>query len=715
MKAMKYSRFAVLFLWLAACPLPGADAPRPVNLKPFLGTNQFQTVNADWVLPRGRQVVEGVPFQVDGVVEVAGASARFSNVIRTNVRDIPIRASFERLYLLAAASRDANDGVTIARLNLRYADNSKVDLPIEYGRQVADWMGSRHKGESPLIEPDARVAWQVEHPAAARRDDSLRLFYMTLANPSPEKEVVSLSIISARARGGFMVAAMTTGPERVERQPDTLFRTEEHFHLEGAPGEKPALAGKITNAKGEPITNGLIRVVSVKTVDTTDKLTPEDSAFVGRVATTDVAGNYRLGDLSERLLYRLLIASPDSQAMVFDGADPLAGPANARLGPGSSEQGGSYLVHARLVGPDDQPVVGASVKPDGVGTGTGTSWGSNSGFPSEIITGLNGEFIMSRDQRFTRMSVDIKASGLAPAKVWLPVSNEVQIVRLGVGATLTGRVLKDTEPMADIEVGVSGRDRNSEVYVGHYEVKTDAEGRFRFEHLPPGKDWYFYGLMRSLRRDGSLPPRPVQTAEHGKSSDLGDLKIQSSVTLAGQVKTKDGQPVPPNLRLSVNYDSAWDTQSVRVDRDGYFEADGLHTGMIQVYLSARDWQPSGENRSIDDWNPWYLAGLLKEDKRDFLILIEKRERTYNNYWSGNGQLPEQDRARNRPLFGAEDSGPPLIYLAGTVVDDETGKPVPSVRITPGRKPPSTSSSSGGLLQTLVEAVRPRPTPWNERI
>jgi hypothetical protein len=715
MNAMKLWGLSSLSLWLGVGQLIGADAARPVNLKPFLRTNQFQTVGADWVLPRGRQVVEGVPFQVDGIVEVAGASARFSNVGRTNVNDIPIHATFERLYLLAAASRDVNEGVAIARLNLRYADGSRIDLPIEYGRHVGDWMGHRHKGESPLIEPDARVAWQVEHPAAARRDDSLRLFYLSLANPNPDKEVVSLSIISARARGGFMVAAMTTGPERVERQPDTLFRTEEHFHLEGAPGEKPALTGKITNSKGEPITNGIIRVVSVKTVDTTDKPTPEDSAFVGRVATTDATGNYRLANLSERLLYRILIASPESQALIFDGADPLAGTANARLGSGSGEQSGSYLVHARLVGPDGQPVVGASVKPDGVGTGTGTSWGGNMGFPTEVVTGLNGEFIMSRDQLFTRMGVDIKASGLAPAKVWLPVSNGVQIVQLGVGAGFTGRVLKGTDPMADVEVGVSGRDRSSEVYVGHYEVKTDAEGRFRFEHLPPDKDWYFYGLMRSLRRDGSLPPRQVKTAEHGKSSDLGDLQVEPGITLAGQVKSKDGQPLPPNLRLSLSYDSAWDTQTIRVDRDGYFEVDGLHRGQVQIYSSTRDWQPSGDNRSLDDWNPWSLMGLLEQDKHDLLLVLEKKERNYNSYWSGNGQLPERDQARNRPLSGAEESGPPWVYLGGTIVDDDSGNPVLKVRVTPGRKPPSTTAGNGGLLQTLIEAVRSRPIPWNERI
>ncbi len=699
-----------------------AGAVRSIDLKPFLGKSQFQTIGADWILPRGRQVVEGVPFQVEGVVEVAGSSARFNNVGRTNVNDIPIGATCERFYLLGAASRDVNEGVVVARLRLRYADGSEADLPIEYGRHVMDWMTARHKGEAALSEPDSRVAWQVEHPAAARRDDSLRLYYTTLANPEPTREVRSLSLISARARGGFMLAAVTIGPDRIEpgdRPPDTLTRVEEHFHVEGAPGGKPALSGRVFDEQGRAVTNAIVRVTSVKTVDTSDALTPADNEIVGREAATDNSGRWRMPDLSERLLYRLLVAAPSTQAAMFDGADPLAGPANVQLRSGSSGETGQHLVHARLLGPDGKPVVGASVKPDGVGVGGGTSWGGNNGFPNEVVTGLNGEFIMAREQPFNRMSVNIKASGLAPAKVWLPVSNGVHQIQLGPGATLTGRVLKGKMPMADIEVGVSGANRSSEVFAGHYEVRTDADGRFRFEQLPANTEWFFYGLMKSLRRDGSLAPRPAKSAGHGESTDLGDLEVQPSVTLAGEVKTADGEPIPSNLRVSVSYDAAWDNQAARVDRTGKFELTGLHPGTMELYVSATSgssqWVPTAHNRSRDEWNSRSLIGILREDKRDLVIVVEKRPSSYNSYSSDNGYLPEADRSRNLPLAGAEETGPAPIVLAGTVVDDATGEAIHKVRITPGRKPPSTTPNlGGGLVGALVEAFRPRPVPWNER-
>ncbi len=728
MNAMKpHSLFRVLF-WIGVFALWGmtsgkaASAVRSVDLKPFLGKSQFQTINADWILPRGRQVVEGVPFQVDGVVEVAGTSARFSNVGRTNVNDIPIGGAYERFYLLGAASRDVNEGVLVARLRLKFDDGSETDLPIEYGRHVMDWMSARHKGEAALSEPDSRVAWQVEHPAAARRDDSLRLYFTSVENPEPARKVRSISIISGRARGGFMLAALTAGPARIEpgdRPPDTLARVEEHFHVEGAPGGKPALSGRVFDEQGRGVTNAVVRVISVKTVDTSDALTPADSEIVGREVSTDSSGRWRMPELSERLLYRLLVAAPSTQAAMFDGADPLAGPANVQVRSGSSGETGQHLVHARLLGLDGKPVVGASVKPDGVGVGGSTSWGGNNGFPNEVVTGLNGEFIMAREQPFTRMSVNIKANDLAPAKVWLPVSNGVHQIQLGPGAILTGRVLKGKMPMADIEVGVSGANRNSEVFAGHYEIRTDADGRFRFEHLPPNTDWFFYGLMKSLRRDGSLAPRPARSAGHGASTDLGDLEVQPSVTLAGEVRTAKGDPVPSNLRVTASYDAAWDSQAARVDRSGKFELTGLHPGLMEIYISATSgssqWVPTAHNHSLDEWNSRSLAGILKEDKRDLIIMIEKRSNTFNSYSGDNGYLPELDRARNLPLAGAEATGPAPILLAGTVVDDVTGAPISKVRITPGRKPPSTTPNlGGGLVGAIVEALRPQPVPWNER-
>src|SRR5678816_4446606 len=95
----------------------------PVDLKPFLGKTQFDQIGAAWLVPKGRQVINGVPFQVDGVVELSGTSARFVSVGRTNINNIPVNRAGERLHLLLAVSRGGfDDGTAFARLKLHYAE-----------------------------------------------------------------------------------------------------------------------------------------------------------------------------------------------------------------------------------------------------------------------------------------------------------------------------------------------------------------------------------------------------------------------------------------------------------------------------------------------------------------------------------------------------------------------------------------------------------------
>src|SRR4026209_1554390 len=88
-----------------------------VDLKPFVGKTQFEDIDAAWLLPKGRQVVNGVPFQIDGVVEIAGTSPRFANAGPTHITHAPVGRSGERLHLLLAASRGGfDDGTPFAKL-----------------------------------------------------------------------------------------------------------------------------------------------------------------------------------------------------------------------------------------------------------------------------------------------------------------------------------------------------------------------------------------------------------------------------------------------------------------------------------------------------------------------------------------------------------------------------------------------------------------------
>src|SRR4051812_45463008 len=92
----------------ALCLAPSAfgDTVKTIELKPYVGHSPFDIIKADWLVPRGKHVFDGVPWQIDGVVLLYGSNAaQRSKPARTNVNDIPVGQNFEKLHLLAAAQQ----------------------------------------------------------------------------------------------------------------------------------------------------------------------------------------------------------------------------------------------------------------------------------------------------------------------------------------------------------------------------------------------------------------------------------------------------------------------------------------------------------------------------------------------------------------------------------------------------------------------------------
>jgi hypothetical protein len=706
-------RSLLLIVALVALRAFGGEV-HPVDLKAFAGKTQFEQIDAAWLLPEGRQVVNGVPFEIAGVVELDGTSPRFGSVGRTNVNNIPVNRAGERLHLLLAASRGGfDDGTAFARLRLHYASGGDSMVELKYGHHARDWFGPRHLADQPLLDPETRLAWTADHPAAAKRDDQIRLFHTSIPNPRPETTIRAISLESARARGGLILAGLSIGSGKGDLA-DTL-KPVTHEHSTNDTGRTVTLAGRVD---GLPVSNVFVRVLAVRPPGTNDSVAIRDHPAVGREVNSAM-GKFEIPDLPAHLLYRLLIAAPGFEAQLYDGADPLLGPLVVKLSPRAKPSG--YFVHGRLIGPDDKPVVGATVEPDGVSTDGSTSWGGSHRFPSMVVSGADGEFVMGRTQEFTRVSLDIKAAGLAPAmNVWLPPSNAVQEIRLGVGATIAGRVVKEGQPLGHMRIGLVAQDRNSEVFQGNYETRTDAEGRFEFEQVPPATQWFLYGVMSSFKKHGAVRATPVGSGAHGEVVNVSDLQVMPGLTLAGTMKTRSGEPLPRGARLRAGYETAWDSQEATVDRDGNFRLEGLHSGKVEISLSGSSvlntWRLSPRNRSTDHYNSWQMVGLLERDKTDFVVEIERGRREYNSSGQGNGNLPTQDQPGGLPLRGVEPDGSTPIILSGNVVDDETGAAIKNIRVISGRKPPVTTAAKPQqtVLQTLTQPFRKQPgTPWHE--
>ncbi|MDB6018049.1 MAG: hypothetical protein JWR19_2538 [Pedosphaera sp.] len=717
---IKITRWIWLLAGCALLALPaGAEPVQTLDLKPFVGPSPLDSAEADWLFPHGRQVLDGTPFQMDGVISLyaTGSSQRMKG--RTNVNDIPVGRSFERLHLLGAADGGGPDKTVLARVWFQYEDGSNAVVEVRLGEQVRNWVGPWHKTERPLKDTNAHIAWRAQHAFGARSDNYVRLFHAAFTNPAPEKVVRALSLESAKAGSGLMVVALSVGPVASEPLADTVSGPKNPLpDLRPREGELARGEGIVKSQDGKPLGGVQVRVAGTRDLNTNDGESSTDDPAVGNEATTDAEGKFTLPPLPDNQLYRLLVKADGFEPGFYRGADPKADPIEIRLTPraGAGHEG-KFAVHARVIGPDGKPIAWALVETDGVSYAQGTTWGGPEaqGFPDLSVTGTNGEFALSRDKEFTRVQVHINAPGMAPMMKWLePTTTQYEIV-LDEGAAVRGRVMKEGKPVAGVRIGVVAVERESEKFKGHYEAKTDKDGVFVFAHLPPDTGWNMYGTMASFKPYGALKLRVVRSGLPKEKLELGDLEVVRGVRLAGQVKSRHGEPLPKGFKVRLGYEVGWDSESATVDEAGQFAFENVSAGQVTISLEQRDWRLTGANRSTDLWNPWELIGMLETDKEDLVLMVEKGEGRYNNNPSGNGQLPPGDTPQDRPLQGTEPGGSAGIILGGRVVDDKTDQPILQYKVTPGYQPPLSTATpmAKPLMQHLLEPLSKKVVAWNE--
>lgn len=708
---------SLVAFFLTAIVASAAGGWQTIDLRPFTNFTAFENAGADWLVPKGRQVFDGAPFQADGFVQLNRSYPRSGTPKTINPPriTIPVGREFARLHLLTAQDGSAPESNAVTRVRLEYQGGSNAVLELKFGDHVRKWDAALHKTERPVRDTNnAAVAWIGQPAVMAASDRFVRLFHVALDNPQPAAVVKSLVIEPAHTNCTPIIAGITTASADAPRLTNTVNLPANPFpdmrRREGGPA---TLTGVVRTREGRAISNAIVRIIAERGFNTQEWQSSSVRPSTNTTTRTDADGRFALTGLRDNQLYHVAALATGREATFFNGADPKSEPVEIRL-PESRRDPGEYSVHVKVVDESERPVVGALVQKDGVRYGGGTSWGGDQGFQKFSVSDESGEFRFSRKEPFTALQITITAPGFAPNKCWVDASNTLQTLTLDVGATVRGRVVKNGQPVTNATIGMSGVDRNSEVFVGGFTATTDTNGVFEFERLPARKSFWLFGKMDSLKKHGAIRPRQMLTAAPGETNEVDDLEVIPGLRLAGRVQTRHGEALPGDVNVSVSMEHS-DYQSVKADSEGRFELTGLVSGQISVYLNRNGWRLSSVNRSFDDWGNHQLVGLLQQDKDDLLIVIQPGERNYD-YNSQSGQLPPADSARARPIFGAESPGPYPITLAGQVLDASTGKPVKKFKIVPGRKPPVTTPTvtpTKPLLQQLTGAFRKPVTPWNE--
>jgi hypothetical protein len=310
------------------------DTFQPLNLITFTNFSAFDDIQAPWLLPKGLQVFDGVPFQVDGVIQLAGSGRPGGSGhpnAPDNVTGIPVESGFEELHLLMAVDGSADEGAEVARITLVYSDGSKATLSLKYGDQIRNWTGRWHSSEHPLGDTNSCVAWVGQNSDPASVDRFARLFHVVLKNPKPQKKVLNLSVKKVADDVGPLFAGITIAPAFAERLTNTVNLPGNPFpDLRRRAGQLAAIKGVVRTLDGKPIAGAKVEAVSSRKFNT--HMGQSDEDLTNEVATTtETDGQFALPPLPDNRLYSLVISKDGMQSQDYYGADPKSDPIEVRL------------------------------------------------------------------------------------------------------------------------------------------------------------------------------------------------------------------------------------------------------------------------------------------------------------------------------------------------------------------------------------------------
>jgi peroxiredoxin len=450
-----------------------------------------------------------------------------------------------------------------------------------------------------------------------------------------------------------------------------------------SPGlDRPDLTGMIKDHEGKPLREASVFIYTAGPKEGVGILCPSCYADCRKRTRTDTEGRFKIESLDPTLLFRVLVVANGYRPEFVSKVDPALKPLELTLKPGRADIPPNQQVRGRVLDPENNPVAGAVVNLRGVSRGQSTRFGGNQDMDQVAVTDDHGLFVINGDTPFDAVGVEVEARAFAKGVFQkLAAGETVHELKLTEGAGISGRLLKDGQPLAGIEMSVSGADRSAEIYVGDFSVGTDKEGRFQLTSLPPNRAYLVCAKMSSLAGQGAVTARRVNVKEDGSVLDLGDLAVAPGFKLEGQIRLTDGKPVPAKTRVLLSRDEAWDFAQTEADEHGRFQFAGVPGDSLSLSVRVKGYRLSTRNKSLDTMNPFRLVGLLKSDKSDLILELEPGE-------NQPGARGDYVNLRQEPLLGAENvkPGPRTgdIRVTGVVMDAETKAPLPAFTVTEGR-------------------------------
>lgn len=278
-------------------------------------------------------------------------------------------------------------------------------------------------------------------------------------------------------------------------------------------------------SSGAPMSGAHVEARMVGTIGI--PLAPDEPEAGSVTATTDTAGRYRLEGLARGLYDVSAVVRGFGRA--HQGEAKVGSKVELFLFPGASVSG-------TVIGPDGKPVAGALVGAEG---------NLHIGFPETpaVKTDVRGRFELL-GLKPGSYTVVAQREGFAPgiAMDVLVASQEdaTTTVALATGTAVGGRLIGPSKrPVAGL-VRVEELDGRAPpvVLAVRFRVEAGRSGWFHLDALPRGSHTI------SVEAPGFAPVRVgVEVPGNGPTVNLGDIRLESGITIRGHVRDETGQPI----------------------------------------------------------------------------------------------------------------------------------------------------------------------------
>ncbi|WP_442483700.1 hypothetical protein [Aeoliella sp. SH292] len=365
-----------------------------------------------------------------------------------------------------------------------------------------------------------------------------------------------------------------------------------HVAAEDTGDSRPSIMGNVVGADGQPLAGVRVDVTIAAPKIGRGIFCPSCYLDCGKVGTTDDQGNFVIPEVDPMLKFQLMCTLPGHEASQTQLIDPDEGPVAITLTPLPDDIDPARLVTG-IVTHNGSPIAGALVDPHGAKTADKHWWGRIDGVTS-TVSDAEGHFAMQLPEDFLGIHLQVRADGYCGEQLDLvPPGGDPITIEMRTGASVTGRLTHEGQPVAGMSIAVAQLDRgvSDDIFIAAVGDVTDDDGRFEFHYLPPDQRYCIYSLAGDAKRTESpyvLTTKTFTAPATDQSRDLGELEVAEPRSIRGRVVRVDGEPLPENLRLSFGREPAWDLVSAKVADDGSFEMQGLPPETYEIRVGDRN-------------------------------------------------------------------------------------------------------------------------------